>query len=391
MRRCESECVESAESGGGADQALCALSFDGSSLHVLDQTLLPESIEYVVCRSAEDVAFAIRSMRVRGAPAIGAAAAYGMVLAALDQHRGGPKGSDASAVSALLHRLRESADHLIASRPTAVNLRWAVERVLRAARTASDEANHADRVVSAVVNEAETIAREDVETNRSLGRHGAQLLGEDVTILTHCNTGSLATVGYGTALGVIRAAAEMGKRVRVYADETRPFLQGSRLTALELAREGFDVTLIVDSAAAYLMRQGRIDAVIVGADRIAANGDVANKIGTYSLACLARQHGVPFYVAAPTSTIDVSLPSGDLIPIEERGADEVTTVAGRRVAPEGIRVYNPAFDVTPACLVSAIITEQGVLRPPYQRPIKAVCEASGAVALVAPVDSDRCS
>lgn len=372
MRCCESECVQRVGGGGASDQALCAMFFDGSSLHVLDQTLLPDTIEYVVCHSAEDVASAIRSMRVRGAPAIGAAAAYGVVLAALEHQRGDGKSGDSEA-SALLQRLCESADHLIASRPTAVNLRWAVERVLTAAKAASVEA---DYVVSAVISEAEKIAREDVEANRSLGRHGAQLLGEDVTVLTHCNTGSLATVGYGTALGVIRAAAEMGKRVRVFADETRPFLQGSRLTALELAQERFDVTLIVDSAAAYLMKQGRIDAVIVGADRIAANGDVANKIGTYSLACLARQHGIPFYVVAPTSTIDLSLTSGDLIPIEERSADEITIVAGRRVAPKGVGVYNPAFDVTPAYLVSAIITEQGVLYPPYQSAIRAACEVS---------------
>lgn len=371
----ESECVLSVGSIGGSDQALCAISFDGSSLRILDQTLLPDTVEYVVCRSSADVASAIRSMRVRGAPAIGAAAAYGMALAVLQQ-RGGDRESEDPGVSALLQHLQESAGQLVASRPTAVNLRWAVERVLRAAKEASVDADH---VVSAVISEADRIALEDVEINRSLARHGAQLLGDDVTVLTHCNTGSLATVGYGTALGVIRAAVEMGKRVRVFADETRPFLQGSRLTAFELVQERIDVTLIVDSAAAYLMKQGRIDVVIVGADRITANGDVANKIGTYSVACLARQHGIPFYVAAPTSTIDLSLASGDLIPIEERPAEEVTTVAGKRVAPKNVKVYNPAFDVTPASLVSAIITEKGVLRPPYRTSIESACAVGANV------------
>jgi methylthioribose-1-phosphate isomerase len=261
-----------------------------------------------------------------------------------------------------------------------VNLKWAVERVLRAARETVESGECVENVIARIQTEADSIAREDVETNLRIGQHGASLLGSDVTVLTHCNAGSLATVGYGTALGVIRAAVAMGKRVRVFAGETRPFLQGSRLTVYELMSEGIDVTLAVDSAVASLMKQGRIDAAIVGADRITANGDVANKIGTYSIACLARMHGVPFYVAAPTSTVDLSLTAPEEIPIEERPAEEVTHVAGKRVAPPGVKVLNPAFDVTPSCLVSAIITEHGVLRPPYPEALRAVCrsQAGGA-------------
>lgn len=347
-----------------------ALRWDGSSLHVLDQTLLPGHVQYVVCACVEDVVAAIKDMRVRGAPAIGAAASYGMLLAALGARDA--SGGDCAAPN-LLQRLSESAELLVDSRPTAVNLRWAVERALDAAREAgSSGADIAERMQA----EAEAIAREDVETNQRIGQLGACLLDDDVAVLTHCNAGSLATVGYGTALGMIRAAVHMGKRVRVYAGETRPFLQGSRLTAYELMREGIDVTLVVDSAVAYLMQQSLVDAVVVGADRITAGGDVANKIGTYSIACLARQHGIPFYVAAPTSTVDLSLTGPDEIPIEERPAEEVASINGKRLAPEGVRVLNPAFDVTPSSLVSAIITEQGVLYPPYSAQLRAACEAS---------------
>lgn len=364
------ECVQRIAGDECGSRGLCALAWDGQSLHVLDQTQIPDKIEYIICTTAEDVAEAIRSMRVRGAPAIGAAAAYGMVLAALELHKGSAEQDLTSDAATLLRRLSESADHLIATRPTAVNLKWAVKRVLQAAREASGTC--AD-VLMRITDEADAIAREDVEINRSIGRNGAELLADEVSVLTHCNTGSLATVGYGTALGVIRAAVEMGKRVRVYADETRPFLQGSRLTAFELMQDGIDVTLIVDSAAAYLMKQGKIDVVVVGADRITANGDIANKIGTYSVACLARQHGIPFYVAAPMSTVDLSLASGDEIPIEERGPEEVTSICGKQLAPPGARVVNPAFDVTPASLVSAIITELGVLYAPFLTSLKAAC------------------
>lgn len=368
----ENRCAAAGHTDGGEGNCLApaALKWDGASLHVLDQTVLPADVRYLACCRADDVADCIRDMRVRGAPAIGAAAAYGMVLAAMEEQ--GERSSDSSA-SDLLRRLSEAADRLVATRPTAVNLRWAVERVLSAARGAVESGESGDDILARVQAEADAIAREDVEINRSIGQHGASLLDDDVTVLTHCNTGSLATVGYGTALGVIRAAVAMGKRVRVFAGETRPFLQGSRLTVYELMSEGIDVTLVVDSAVASLMKQGRIDAAIVGADRITASGDVANKIGTYSIACLARQHGVPFYVAAPTSTIDLSLISDDEIPIEERSAEEVTHFAGKRVAPAGAKVFNPAFDVTPSCLVSAIITEHGVLCPPHPEALRAVC------------------
>ena len=273
-------------------------------------------------------------MVVRGAPAIGVSAAFGIAMAA----RAGENLDDAARL-------------LKASRPTAVNLAWAVDRML---------AHDGD-----LTAEAERILAEDVEANRRMGRFGAQLLGETATVLTHCNAGALATGGYGTALGVIRAAVESGKRVAVFADETRPYLQGARLTAWELQQDGIDVTLITDNMSGHFFQQGKFDAVIVGADRIAANGDAANKIGTYTVAVLAHVHGVPFYVAAPMSTVDPACPSGAHIPIEQRSAQEVTEILGARIAPEGIHVEHPAFDVTPARLITAIITEKGVFRPPY--------------------------
>jgi len=288
----------------------------------------------VQCSNAAEVAEAIRTMVVRGAPAIGVSAAFGMAMAAR-------AGDD----------LHEAARLLKSSRPTAVNLAWAVDRML---------AHDGD-----LTAEAERILAEDVEANRRMGRFGAQLLGETATVLTHCNAGALATGGYGTALGVIRAAVESGKRVAVFADETRPYLQGARLTAWELQQDGIDVTLITDNMSGHFFQQGKFDAVIVGADRIAANGDAANKIGTYTVAVLAHVHGVPFYVAAPMSTVDPACPSGEHIPIEERSAQEVTEILGARIAPEGIHVRHPAFDVTPARLITAIITEKGVFRPPY--------------------------
>ena len=309
----------------------------GDSLELLNQLRLPREVVYVTCRTSHEVAEAIKSMVVRGAPAIGVSAAFGMALAKI-------RGDD----------LRFAAIELRDARPTAVNLGWAVDRMLRA---------------GGAVSEAEAIFREDLESNRRIGRFGAELLGARATVLTHCNAGALATAGYGTALGIIRAAVEQGKQIAVFADETRPYLQGARLTAWELQQEGIDVTLITDSMAGHFFQQRKFDAVVVGADRIAANGDTANKIGTYTLAVLANAHGVPFYVAAPISTIDIATKNGAGIPIEERSAAEVTDIAGSRIAPEGIAVRHPAFDVTPAKLITAIITDRGVLCPPYEESI----------------------
>ncbi|HEU4521842.1 MAG TPA: S-methyl-5-thioribose-1-phosphate isomerase [Thermoanaerobaculia bacterium] len=315
------------------------LRWTGDALHLLDQRLLPAEERWVECRSASDVAAAIRDMIVRGAPAIGVAAAFGVALAAR-------QGEDLPKAAALLKE----------ARPTAVNLAWAVDRML--ARSGGYAA------------EAEKILEEDIAANRRIGKYGAELLGQRVTLLTHCNAGALATGGYGTALGVVRAAVEAGKQVAVFADETRPYLQGARLTAWELHREGIDVTLITDNMSGHFFQAGRFDAVVVGADRIAANGDTANKIGTYTVAVLAAAHNVPFYVAAPVSTIDLACRTGAAIPIEERSGDEVVEAFGRRIAPEGISVRHPAFDVTPAKLITAIITERGVLEPPFTSAIE---------------------
>jgi methylthioribose-1-phosphate isomerase len=312
----------------------------GEALELLDQRLLPREIRYVACLTAHDVAVAIRDMVVRGAPAIGVAAAFGLALAA-------QRGDD----------LTSAAAELRASRPTAVNLGWAIDRML----LADDFADEAVRMFD-----------EDIAANRRIGRYGAELLGSSATVLTHCNAGALATAGYGTALGVIRAAVESGKRIAVFADETRPYLQGARLTAWELQQDGIDVTLITDSMAGHFFQQGRFDAVIVGADRIAANGDTANKIGTYTVAVLAGAHGVPFYVAAPWSTIDARCADGSSIPIEERSAAEVTQIAGIDIAPAGVAVRHPAFDVTPARLITAIITDRGIVRAPYESGIAAL-------------------
>jgi methylthioribose-1-phosphate isomerase len=320
------------------------LRWDGTALFLLDQRLLPREEKWIACRDAQEVADAIRTMVVRGAPAIGVSAAFGMALAAR-------RGDD----------LADAARRLKDSRPTAVNLAWAVDRML--AFVAGDA-----RPESAIA-EAQRILDEDVAANRKMGAFGAELLGPTATVLTHCNAGALATAGYGTALGVVRAAVESGRHVAVFADETRPYLQGARLTAWELQRDGIDVTLITDNMSGHFFQQGKFDAVIVGADRIAANGDAANKIGTYTVAVLAHAHGVPFYVAAPVSTIDPACPTGAEIPIEERSAEEVVEIFGQRVAPAGIHVRHPAFDVTPARLITAIITEQGVLRAPYDQAI----------------------
>lgn len=335
------------------------------SLDLLDQTRLPGEKRYVTCRGYRDVVDAIRTMKVRGAPAIGISAAYAMVLASYE--------IDANSRDTYLEGLRCAADELVAARPTAVNLTWAVNKMLYAARSAGDWRNIPNVLASA----AARMEAEDVEANRCIGQNGAALLGDPVTVLTHCNAGTLATAGYGTALGVVRAAIEAGKRVRVFADETRPFLQGARLTAFELLEDDIPVTLITDSMAGYVMSLGKIDCVIVGADRIAANGDVANKVGTYSLAVLARENAVPFYVAAPTSTLDLSLASGAQIPIEERDPKEVVEILGQRIAPAGVAVFNPAFDVTPSRYVTAIITERGVVYPPYSDSLKALLAQDG--------------
>ena len=329
------------------------IAWDGDRLRLLDQTRLPVEEVWLELTNHHEVAEAITSMRVRGAPAIGVAGAYGIALAALS--------SAASDLDALIADLRSAAGQLIATRPTGANLSWAVKRTLAAAQAAGglEEARRA------ALNEALLIQREDIEGNRALGQHGLELVPERATVLTHCNAGALATAGYGTALGIVRAAVEAGKQINVVATETRPLSQGARLTAWELLRDGIACRLIVDSAAGSLLQQGDADLVVVGADRIAANGDTANKIGTYPIAVLAREHGVPFYVAAPTSTIDMSLPSGDGIVIEERPADEVSSSAGRRIAPEDVQVTNPAFDVTPHDLIAAIITERGIARPPF--------------------------
>ena len=331
-------------------------------LELIDQRVLPARVEFVACSTAEETARAIRDMVVRGAPAIGCAAAYGIALEAARLSAAAPADFAAG--------LDRAFDALAASRPTAVNLFWALDR-MRALVNAAAPARPAD-IAERLLDEAHRIAAADVAANRAMGGHGAALLADGMRVLTHCNAGALATAGHGTALGVIRSAVAAGKRVSVIAGETRPFLQGARLTAWELTREGIPVTLIADSMSGHLMSRGEIDAVIVGADRVAANGDVANKIGTYMIAVLARRHRIPFYVAAPLSTIDPRTASGDAIPIEERGAAEVRGHAGLEWAPAGVAVRNPAFDVTPAELVTALITEKGVMREPDSGKIAAL-------------------
>ncbi|MGE5586292.1 MAG: S-methyl-5-thioribose-1-phosphate isomerase [Bacillota bacterium] len=332
--------------------------WDGTALELLDQTRLPLERRYVRCVNYRDVRDAIRTMKVRGAPAIGVSAAYGMVLASRE--------FPADDRGPYIERLRAAAQDLVAARPTAVNLAWAVKKMLHVALGCADRRGIPEAVEAA----ARAMEAKDVEANRRIGQNGASLLGDPVTILTHCNAGSLATAGYGTALGVVRAAVERGKRVHVFADETRPYLQGARLTAFELLEDGIPVTLITDNMAGYVMSLGKIDCVIVGADRIAANGDVANKIGTYAVAVLAKENGVPFYVAAPVSTLDLTCPTGQGIPIEERDPREVTEMLGHRIAPDGVGVFNPAFDITPARYITGIITDEGVARPPFEKSLK---------------------
>ncbi|HVF86396.1 MAG TPA: S-methyl-5-thioribose-1-phosphate isomerase [Pyrinomonadaceae bacterium] len=327
-------------------------------VRMIDQRLLPVEEKYLMLRSYEEVAEAIKLMVVRGAPAIGVSAAMGLAL--------GAKQSVSTSAADLEYDFNYMCDVMSRTRPTAVNLFWAIERMRDQFRRASADTSDAEEIKQRLVEEAKKIYSEDLEANRALGRFGGELLSDGATVLTHCNAGALATAGdYGTALGVIRGARDAGKHIAVFADETRPFLQGARLTAWELGKDEIPVTLITDNMAGHVMKQGKIDAVVVGADRIAANGDTANKIGTYMVAVLARRHDIPFYVAAPISTIDLALSTGEQIPIEERDTSEVTHIRGERLAPEGIAVHNPAFDVTPNDLIAAIITDKGVARPPY--------------------------
>jgi methylthioribose-1-phosphate isomerase len=334
---------------------------------MLDQRLLPNEEKYLTFRSYEEVAEAIRKMVVRGAPAIGVSAAMGLAL--------GAKQSVGTNVADLEDDFKYVCKAMGETRPTAVNLFWAIERMRIAFAAAKSNKRSVEDIKQALVDEALAIFRDDLESNRSLGRFGAELIPDGATVLTHCNAGALATAGdYGTALGVIRGARDAGKRVAVIADETRPFLQGSRLTAWELEKDDIPVTVITDNMAGHIMKEGKVDAVVVGADRIAANGDTANKIGTYMVAVLAKRHNIPFYVAAPISTIDLTLKGGDQIPIEERDATEVTHIREQRLAPEGVPVHNPAFDVTPHDLIAAIITDKGVAREPFVESLRSLVE-----------------
>lgn len=328
---------------------------------MIDQTRLPRETAFVTCRTYIEVADAIRNMIIRGAPAIGVAAAMGVALGAIESN-------DLETDMPLI------CETLAKTRPTAVNLFWAIERM----KQVYESVQHLPitEIRSRLIEEAQKVRAEDIAINEAIGRHGAPLVPDGKTVLTHCNAGALATAGFGTALGVVRAAVQMGKKIDVFADETRPFLQGARLTAWELQRDGIDTTLITDNMAGHFLKSGRIGCVVVGADRIAANGDVANKVGTYGVAVLAKENNVPFYVAAPISTLDLTLASGDEIPIEERASKEVTHVHGVHVAPDGIRVANPAFDVTPHRYVTAIITERGVAKGPYSESLRALCARS---------------
>ena len=337
-------------------------------VRMLDQRLLPMEEKYLMLRSYEEVAEAIKKMVVRGAPAIGVSAAFGLAL--------GVRQAAVTSVVDLEQDLDYFCEVIGRTRPTAVNLFWAIERMRACFRRAKAETDDIEEIKERMVVEAQKIFEEDIKSNRSLGRFGGELIPDGATVLTHCNAGALATAGdYGTALGVIRGARDAGKRVAVIADETRPFLQGARLTAWELAKDQIPVTLITDNMAGHVMKQGQVDAVVVGADRIAANGDTANKIGTYMVAVLARQHDIPFYVAAPISTLDLSLKTGEEIPIEERDTREVTHMRDQQLAPDGIEVQNPAFDVTPNELIAAIITDKGVARQPFTESLKRMVEA----------------
>jgi methylthioribose-1-phosphate isomerase len=345
------------------------LEWTDSGVRFIDQTKLPTEETYVTCETHQQVADAIRTMVVRGAPAIGVAAAMGIAL--------GVKNSKAESVGELKREFGQICDVMAKTRPTAVNLFWAIRRLqdkfelLRVRPLA--------QIKQALIDEAQRMHAEDIAANQAMGRHGATLMPATGGVLTHCNAGALATCGYGTALGVIRAAVEQGKKIHVYADETRPFLQGSRLTAWELMKDGIPTTVISDSMAGTIMSQGKIGAIVVGADRIAANGDVANKIGTYTVAVLAKEHGIPFYVAAPLSTIDLEASDGTKIPIEQRNPSEITHIGGKQMVPEGVQIENPAFDVTPAKYVTAIVTERGLARSPYEESLKRLAEEMSVV------------
>jgi len=345
------------------------LEWTDSGVRFIDQTKLPTEETYVTCKTYEQVADAIRTMIVRGAPAIGVAAAMGIAL--------GVKDSKAESVAELKKELDHICDVIGKTRPTAVNLFWAIERMQR--KFEHLRVRPIAQIKQEIVEEAKHMHAEDIAANQAMGRHGATLLPREGGVLTHCNAGALATAGYGTALGVIRAAVEQGKKIHVYADETRPFLQGSRLTAWELMKDGIPTTVISDNMAGAMMRQGKISAIVVGADRIAANGDVANKIGTYSVAVLAKENGIPFYVAAPLSTVDLNCPDGSKIPIEQRNPKEVTHIAGKQMVPDGVLIENPAFDVTPAKYVAAIITERGIAREPYAASLRALAGVESEV------------
>ncbi len=323
----------------------------------IDQTKLPTEEIYVTCTTHQQVADVIRNMVVRGAPAIGVAAGMGIAL--------GVKNSKATAEADLKKDLDQICETIRQTRPTAVNLFWAIRRMQEKFDLLGG--HPVPQIKDELVKEAQRMHAEDIAANQAMGRHGATLMPASGGVLTHCNAGALATAGYGTALGVIRAAVEQGKKIHVYADETRPFLQGSRLTAWELMKDGIPTTVISDNMAGVMMKQGKIGAIVVGADRIAANGDVANKIGTYTVAILAKEHGIPFYVAAPISTVDLETPDGSKIPIEQRNAREVTHIGGKQMVPDGVEIENPAFDVTPAKYVAAIITERGIARAPYEQ------------------------
>ena len=346
----------------GEKSKLKAIEWVSGKVRIIDQTRLPWEEVFLEISDYREVAAAITKMRIRGAPAIGIAAAYGMAL--------GAQGIEATSKEEFLAKLRPISEALAATRPTAVNLFWALDRMKLAAERSDDVA----QIKAALLAEAKRIDSENDKANRNLSSYGAELIRDGFTILTHCNTGSLATAGYGTALGIIKAAWEQGKNIHVFVSETRPLLQGARLTAWELMKHDIPFTLITDTMTGHFLSRGKIDCVIVGADRITSNGDVANKIGTYNLAVLAMENGVPFYVAAPTSTIDRSLASGDKIPIEERSAEEVTHISEVPIALEGVAVANPAFDITPHRYISAIITERGVIREPYEMRLRKVLE-----------------
>ena len=342
------------------------LEWTNTGVRFLDQTKLPTEEVYVTCKTHEEVADVIRNMVVRGAPAIGVAAAMGMALAV--------KNSKAETVAELKRDFDQACEIIGKTRPTAVNLFWAIRRMqLKLERARIQPLN---QIKQTLIDEAKRMHAEDIAANQAMGRHGATLMPPSGGVLTHCNAGALATAGYGTALGVIRAAVEQGKKLHVYADETRPFLQGARLTAWELMKDGIPTTVISDNMAGAMMKQGKIGAIVVGADRIAANGDVANKIGTYTVAVLAKEHGIPFYVAAPFSTVDLETSDGSKIPIEQRNSREISHIAGKQMVPDGVEIENPAFDVTPAKYVNAIITERGIAKAPYDESLALLADAT---------------